>query len=120
MRNAKLFPKVAVASNVSGWFIFLKLAEGVGRWMDKGMRCTWREAGLGAAERALKASLLMAFYTVRSERRFCEQWAASCFSVSTTARSREQHVLQKSGAVDHYVAKRFLARWQSTRSNPGW
>ena len=38
-------------------------------------------------ERPLKASLLMAFYTVRRESRFCEQWARTCFSVLTTARS---------------------------------
>lgn len=38
-------------------------------------------------ERLLKASLLMAFYMVLSERLVCEQWAKTCFSVSTTARS---------------------------------
>jgi hypothetical protein len=42
-------------------------------------------------ERLLKASLLMAFYTVRSERPFREQCATTCFSV------RPQHVLQKIG-----------------------
>jgi hypothetical protein len=40
-------------------------------------------------ERLLKASLLTAFYTVRSARLACEQWATTCFSVSTTASSEQ-------------------------------
>jgi transposase len=55
-------------------------------------------------ERLLKASLLMAFYTVLSERLFCEQWATTGFSV------RPQHVLQKSGAMQHDVAKLFFGQ----------
>jgi hypothetical protein len=48
-------------------------------------------------ERLLKASLLMAFYTVRSERLFPSSVPQPAFPF------RPQHVFQKSGAVDTRV-----------------